>query len=229
MSSRPKLKASQLTVLIGLGVAAITAGSGIVAAIAQEHDESPVSRAVFANIPSARRGGCYTVLTVMFVAVAWLFAQRVQNWERGQPDDRRTTPKNVKRRLSDFRAGVYMQTLLRDPAAGVMHSLIYFPFLILFAVTTVLEINHQLPVSAKFLHGTVYEGYSLVGDVAGILFVIGIFWAIGRRYIHRPYRIRIKTRPEDALILGVFAVIGVTGFFAEAARIALMGRPNFEK
>src|SRR3954454_8012102 len=229
MSSRPKLKPSQLTVLIGLGVAAVTAGSGIVAAIAQEHDASPVSRVVFANIPSAIRGVFYTVLTVMSVAVAWLFAQRVQNWERGQPDDRRTTPKNIKRRLGDFRAGVYMQTLLRDPAAGVMHSLIYFPFLILFAVTTVLEINHQLPESIKFLHGTVYQGYSLVGDIAGILFLVGIFWAMARRYLQRPYRLRIKTRPEDHLILGTFAVIGVSGFLAEGARIALMGRPSFEK
>src|SRR4051794_36920271 len=229
MSSRPKLKPSQLTVLIGLGVAAITAGSGIVAAIAQEHDESPVSRAVFANIPSALRGVFYTVLTVMFVAVAWLFAQGVQTWERGQPDDRRTTPKNVKRRLADFRAGVYMQTLLRDPAAGVMHSLIYFPFLILFAVTTILEINHQLPVSMKFLHGDVYRGYALVGDVAGALFLVGIFWAIIRRYIQRPYRLRLKTRPEDGVILGTFAVIGITGFLTEGLRIALVGRPSFEK
>jgi Fe-S oxidoreductase/nitrate reductase gamma subunit len=229
MSSRPKLKPSQLTIVIGVAVAALTAVSGIVATIAQQHDDSPVTRAVFLNIASPIRAIFYTTLTILFVAVAYLFSLRVQNWERGQPDDRRTTPKNVKRRIHDFRAGVWMQTLLRDPAAGIMHSLIYFPFLILFAVTTVLEINHQLPVSAKFLHGTVYEGYSLVGDVAGILFLIGIFWAIVRRYLHRPYRLRIKTRPEDALILGTFAVLGVTGFFAEGARIALMGRPTFER
>ena len=81
----------------------------------------------------------------------------MRNWERGAPDDRRTTTKNAGRRLKDFRAGVYMQTLLRDPAAGIMHSLIYFSFLILLAVTTVSEINHQLPESAKFLHGDVYQ------------------------------------------------------------------------
>ena len=74
-----------------------------------------------------------------------MFSQRVKNWERGAPDRRATTTKNAKRRLADYRAGVYMQTLLRDPAAGLMHSLIYFSFLILLAVTTVLEINHQLP------------------------------------------------------------------------------------
>ena len=57
---------------------------------------------------------------------------------KGDPDNRKTTAKNAGRRLKDFRAGVYMQTLLRDPAAGIMHSLIYFSFLILLAVTTVL-------------------------------------------------------------------------------------------
>ncbi|HEX5947403.1 MAG TPA: heterodisulfide reductase-related iron-sulfur binding cluster [Acidimicrobiales bacterium] len=122
-----------------------------------------------------------------------------------------------------------MQTLLRDPAAGVMHSLIYFSFIILLAVTTVLEINHQMPEGAKFLHGDVYRAYSLVGDVAGILFLIGVVWAIVRRYVQRPYRIRIKSKPEHAVILGTFFAIGVTGFGAEAYRIALEGRPDYEK
>ena len=155
-----------------------------------------------------------------------LFSQRVRNWERGAPDDRRTTKKNVGRRLKDFRAGVYMQTLLRDPAAGIMHSLIYFSFLILLAVTTVLEINHQLPESAKFLHGDVYRGYSAIGDVAGLMLLTGVLWAIVRRYVQRPYRIRIKTKPEHAIILGTLLAIAVTGFGAEVWRIALQGRPD---
>jgi Fe-S oxidoreductase len=229
MSSRPKLKPSQLTIIIGVVVAVITAASGIVAAITQQHDDSPVTRQVFLNIASPLRALFYTVLTIVFIAVGWLFSLRVQNWERGKPDNRRLTVKNAERRIKDFRAGVWMQTLLRDSAAGLMHSLIYFPWLILFAVTTVLEINHQLPDSAKFLHGTVYQGYSLVADLAGLLFVIGVFWAIGRRYLQRPYRLRIKTRTEDHLILGTFAIIGLSGFFTEAARIALVGRPDFER
>ena len=94
-----------------------------------------------------------------------------------------------------------MQTLLRDPAAGIMHSLIYFGFLVLLAVTTVLEINHQLPEAAKFLHGKVYQGFAFVGDLGGIVFLGGVTWAIVRRYIQRPYRIRIKSKPEHAVIL----------------------------
>jgi Fe-S oxidoreductase/nitrate reductase gamma subunit len=113
-----------------------------------------------------------------------------------------------------------MQTLLRDPAAGVMHSFLYFGFLALFMATVISELDHQLPESLKFLHGRTYQAYAAGADAAGVLFLVGIGWAIGRRYIQRPYRIRIKTKPEDAAILGTFLVIGVTGFLVEAFRIA---------
>ena len=60
------------------------------------------------------------------------------------------------------------------------------------------------PASLKFLHGSVYEAYAFGADLAGVVFLVGIGWAIVRRYIQRPYRIRIKTKPEDAVILGTF-------------------------
>ena len=63
-----------------------------------------------------------------------------------------------------------MRTLLRDSAAGLMHSMIYFGFLVLLGVTTVLEIDHQVPPALKFLHGDVYRAYAAVGDIAGIVF-----------------------------------------------------------
>ncbi|HLM63645.1 MAG TPA: 4Fe-4S dicluster domain-containing protein [Acidimicrobiales bacterium] len=228
MSTR-RVKPNQLAIGLGVAFALVTLGSGIAATVLQFHDDSEVQREVFGNIPSAWKLVFYTVLPIVIVYGGVIFAQRVQNWERGQPDDRRTTTRNIGRRLKDFRAGVYMQTLLRDPAAGIMHSLIYFSFLILLGVTTVLEINHQLPESAKFLHGDVYRGYAAVGDLAGTTFLIGVLWAIGRRYVQRPYRIRIKSKPEHVVILGTFLALGVTGFGAEAFRIALAGRPDFER
>ncbi len=220
---------SAVVVGIGIAFAIVVAASGIAATALQWHDDAAVQREVFINVPSSWRLVFYTVLPVMFVYGAVLFAQRVKNWERGAPDDRGTNRQNVKRRLEDFRSGVYMQTLLRDPAAGVMHSLIYFDFLILLAVTTVLEINHQMPESAKFLHGDVYRAYAFVGDAAGALFLVGVVWAIVRRYVQRPYRIRIKSKPEHAVILGTFLIIGVTGFATEAFRIALEGEPTYER
>ena len=224
-----RFKPQHLVIALGVAIGLFTAVSGILPSITDWHDDSPVKREVFENIPSALKLAFYTLIPLLLVYGAVMFSLRVKNWQRGGPDNRKTTKDNAKRRFGDFRAGVYMQTLLRDPAAGVMHSLIYFSFLILLAVTTVLEINHQVPESAKFLNGDVYRAYAFVGDAAGVVFLIGIGWAIVRRYIQRPYRIRIKSKPEHAVALGVFAVLGVTGFLAEGFRIALEGRPEFEQ
>jgi Fe-S oxidoreductase/nitrate reductase gamma subunit len=224
-----RFKPHQLVIAIGLFMGVFTLASGIIPQFTKWRSTKSVSRDVFEGIPGPLQVVFYTVVPVLLVWGAFAFADRVRNWERGGPDRRRTTPKNVKRRLADFRAGVYMRTLLRDSAAGLMHSMIYFGFLALLGVTTVLEVDHQLPPSLKFLHGRTYEAYAFFGDLAGVVFVVGILWAIVRRYVQRPYRIRIKTRPEHALILGTFLVIGLTGFLAEGTRIAEQEQPSFEK
>jgi len=224
-----RIKPHQVVIAMGCFIGLFTLVSGILPQITDWHDDNTPSREVFGGIPGALQVAFYTVIPVMLVWGAIAFADRVRNWERGGPDRRRTTPKNVARRFADFRSGVYMRTLLRDPAAGAMHSMIYFGFLALLGVTTVLEVDHQMPPGAKFLHGTTYLAYSLFGDAAGVIFMAGIVWAIVRRYVQRPYRIRIKTKPEYAAILSTFLVIGASGFFAEALRIAAIDQPSYEK
>ena len=182
---------------------------------------------MFGNIPDAWVVVFYTVTPILILYGAWNFSPPGPELGAG----RARPAHDHDEELHDAAAttssrGVYMQTLLRDPAAGLMHSLLYFGFLLLLAVTTVLEIDHQMPDDLKFLHGDVYQGYALVGDVAGVAFLVGILLAIYRRYIQRVYRIRIKSKPEHAVILGTFLVLGLTGFGAEAFRIALNGRPE---
>jgi len=220
VSIKKRFKPYQLSIAFGVGIGSFTLISGIVPQLTGWENTSLIHREVFGGIPTALRVAFYTVIPMMLIWGSLRFADRIRNWERGAPDKRKTTTKNAKRRLADYRSGVYMRTLLRDSAAGLMHSMIYFGFLVLLGVTTVLEIDHQMPEQLKFLHGDVYRGYALTGDVAGVVFTGGVVWAITRRYIQRPYRIRIKTKPEHALILGVLLAIGVTGFGAEMFRIA---------
>ena len=220
-SSTPRrFKPHQLSIAIGVGVGAFTLVSGVIPQFTKWHGDSAISREVFGGIPGPIQAAFYSIIPMLIVWGSLRFADRIRNWERGTSDRRRTTPKNAKRRLADYRSGVYMRTLLRDSAAGLMHSMIYFGFMVLLGVTTVLEIDHQLPESLKFLHGRTYQAYALVGDLAGVVFTVGVLWAIVRRYVQRPYRIRIKTKPEHAAILGVLLGIGITGLGAEALRIA---------
>ena len=220
VNSRPRLRPYQISIALGVGIGVFTMISGIVPQITKWESDSPIHRKVFEGIPGALQIAFYTVIPMMLIWGSLRFADRIRNWERGAPDRRKTTRTNVKHRLADYRAGVYMRTLLRDSAAGLMHSMIYFGFLVLLGVTTVLEIDHQMPDALKFLHGDVYRAYAAVGDIAGIVFTGGVVWAIVRRYVQRPYRIRIKTKPEHALGLGVLLAIGVTGFGSEMFRIA---------
>ena len=226
------IRPSHLIVGFWALIAVVTAGSGVAATINEWHSDSAITRDVFGNIPGAIKAVFYTIIPVLLIFVGFQLSFRVKNWERGAPENRKTTPGNVKQRLSDMRAGLYMQTLMRDPVAGLMHSMIYFGFLLLMGVTTTLEIDHQLPEGLKFLHGGVYKGYALVGDAAGAIFVVGLLWAIARRWgprSMRPYRIRIKNKPEHAVILGTLLAIGISGFGAEAFRIAESDSPDFEK
>jgi Fe-S oxidoreductase/nitrate reductase gamma subunit len=217
---RKGLKPYQLSIALGIGIGTFAMLSGILPHIVHWHNDDPISRKVFEGIPGYIQIAFYTIIPALLVFGSFQFADRIRNWERGAPDRRKTTKKNFKQRLADYRAGVYMRTLLRDSAAGLMHSMIYFGFLVLLGVTTVLEIDHQVPPALKFLHGDVYRAYAAVGDIAGIVFTGGVIWAIIRRYVQRPYRIRIKSKPEHAIGLGVLLAIGVTGFTTEMFRIA---------
>ena len=114
----PRPKPHQLVLATVVVAGAVFAGSGVAPAIVDWHDESPISREVFGNIPTLVKTLFYLAVAVTAVVVGKLASDRVKNWERGQPDDRRTTKANAKRRAEDFRAGVWMQTLLRDPPPG---------------------------------------------------------------------------------------------------------------
>jgi Fe-S oxidoreductase len=212
----------QVVLLIGALAALGTLASGLAPELTGWSHRARISREVFVNIPRPLEVAFYLAVATGLFIVSWLVSLRVRNYERGKPDDRKTRKGNFERRMKDFRSGVWMRTLLRDPAAGVMHSFIYFGFLVLFIVTVVLEIDHQLPGSLKFLNGRTYEAYAFVGDLFGLVFLVGILWAFARRYGQRPYRIRIKTKPEHLVILSTFLVIAVTGFTTEALRIAAL-------
>ncbi|HEY7105092.1 MAG TPA: heterodisulfide reductase-related iron-sulfur binding cluster [Acidimicrobiia bacterium] len=220
-ATKGRIRPHHLAIGLGVAIALFTVASGVLPLITNWHNDNAHTREVFGDIPGPLKVAFYTVIPVMLAWGAFRFADRMKNWERGRPaPTRRTTVRNAQRRFGDYRVGVYMRTLLRDPAAGLMHSMIYFGFLVLLGVTTVLEIDHQVPEGMKFLQGTTYQAYAFVGDAAGVVFTVGVIWAILRRYVQRPYRIRIKSKPEHVLILGTFLVIGLTGFASEMFRIA---------
>jgi Fe-S oxidoreductase len=184
-----------------------------------------VGREVFGNIPAPLEAVFYVVVAAFVGIGGYLFTLRARNWSRGAQEDRTG---QWRERVGELSRGLRMQTLLEDRAAGLMHAIVYYGFIVLFLGTVTLEIDHLLPEQLKFLEGGVYQGYSFVLDLAALAFLGGLGWAFTRRYVQRPWRLRSKTKAEDGWILGVLGLIGVTGLLTEAARISLMGTPSFE-
>ncbi len=189
------------------------------------HAEAVVKRDVFVNIPSSLQTLFYVGTGAFLGIMFYLFALRAKNWQRGSGELRKGL---LARRLKRLDDGLRMKTLLRDRVAGVMHAMIYYGFLLLFAGTVTLEIDHLMPADWKFLTGRVYQGYSAILDAAALMFLGGLAWAVYRRFVQKPWRLRQKTRSDDVWTLTLLAAIGVSGLLVEAARIADFGRPDFE-
>ncbi|MEX1286773.1 MAG: (Fe-S)-binding protein [Acidimicrobiia bacterium] len=222
--SRP----SASTILGGLAVVSVigTLGLWAVGSAPWTKYVPEVGREVFGNIPFVLEAVFYVAVAAFLGIMFWLFALRARAWQRGGAE-RRTGM--WRERVAELARGMRMQTLLEDRAAGLMHALVYYGFIVLFLGTVTLEIDHLLPQDLKFLEGGFYQGYSFVLDLASVAFLGGLVWAAVRRYVQRPWRLRSKTKAEDGWILVTLATIGVTGLLTEAARIAWMGTPDFER
>ncbi len=219
-----RITASSVLETLGVLSALATLTLGVLGTL-PEHPDFEVGRQVFGNIPTPVVVLFYVGLSVFTWLMFHLFARRAASWGQGQADRRSG---RWGERLHHLREGLTMKTLMRDRRAGVMHSLIYYGFLVLFLGTVTLEIDHLLPADLKFLHGQVYMGYSAILDLAAIVYLAGLALAIVGRYLIPSWRLRSKTRPEDSVILGVLVIIGLTGLLTEAARISMEGRPDHE-
>jgi len=226
-TERPERRFPSVSRLLVIAAVATTLGTLLLwwlGTLPGEHVPE-VGRVVFVNITELLVTVFYATVSVFLGIAVYLFALRARNWERGQDESR--TGMWVER-LKRAEGALRMKTLMRDRQAGLMHSMVYYGFVVLFLGTVTLEIDHLMPVRFKFLEGVVYQGYSFILDLAGVVFLVGLAWAFFRRYIQRPWRLRSKTKPEDGWILLTLALIGVTGLLTEAARIQVVGRPDFE-
>lgn len=213
-------------ILIGL---AVLSALGVIAAwplgLISAKYVPEVGRELFGNVPGFVKAAFYVTTGVTLAAMFYLFSLRARNYPRGQ-SERRTGM--WLERYKAMERGLRMRTLMRDRQAGLMHSMVYFGFIVLFIGTVTLEIDNLLPSNLKFLEGNFYKGYSAILDLAALVYLGGLFWAFFRRYVQRPWRLKSKTKHEDAWILATLAIIGVTGLLTEAARIRVMGQPDFE-
>ena len=121
----------------------------------------------------------------------------------------------LKKMLPDAFLG--RRLLAGDAAAGLMHLLIFWGFLILFLGTVVLSVQHYM---ADFLNGTPHLVFSLIMELAGLMLLAGVLWALVRRYLQRVPR--LERRLEDALVPLWLLLMVLSGFILEGARLSAL-------
>ncbi len=111
----------------------------------------------------------------------------------------------------------------------IMHTSIMVGFIGLFFVTLILSLHEWVH---PFLKGWNYIIWTLAGEIFGIIFILGTIMALVRRNASGKTQFT-TARPIDSLILWLFLLIGITGFIAEALRLAALAQeygsiPDFE-
>jgi len=152
------------------------------------------------------------ILLGMVAAVfAFGFYRRYRLWMSGKPDPR--TDKPGERLKSIWAYVIGHKRMLRDTYPGLMHLLIFYGFLVPFAVVVITQANFSLPKALAL-------PLSFLFDLVGTLGIAGILLAAYRRYVQKPENQTYDTSWGNLvallLLLGIFGL----GFCIEGLRIA---------
>ncbi|MDA1214600.1 MAG: (Fe-S)-binding protein, partial [Planctomycetota bacterium] len=118
---------------------------------------------------------------------------------------------------------VLHRQLLRDRYAGFAHLLTLYGFVILFIGTVLVFLEHQTPL--HFFYGRFYLVSSLIIDLGGVAFLVGLGMFLWRRMVAGNVRI-LREWWVTTLVVTLLG-IGLSGFAVEATRIA-QDFPEFE-
>jgi Fe-S oxidoreductase/nitrate reductase gamma subunit len=205
-----------------------------------------VTREVFEGISSGGETLFYALTVVATVLFFVGIGVRLRKYMRGRRQDVIGSPIAFVGRAarSVVDTAVNRTVAKRDPYAGVFHAAIMWGFIVLFIGTAILtlesDIIRPLAPQFSFYWGAFYLGYSLVLDVLGLGMLVGI-GAMAVRRVRRPRQLdygRVDIAPAttdrggfrtgDWIFLGWLALLGVSGFILEGARIRAHDFPSFE-
>jgi len=205
-----------------------------------------VTREVFEGISSGGEALFYVLTAVVTVIFFVGIGVRLRKYVRGRRQDVIGSPAGFISRVTRgvIDTGLNRTVAKRDTYAGVFHAAIMWGFIVLFIGTAILtlesDIIRPLAPQFSFYWGAFYLGYSLVLDVLGLVMLVGIA-AMALRRVSRPPQLdygRVDIAPAttdrggfrtgDWILLGWLALLGLSGFVLEGARILAHDFPDFE-
>lgn len=234
------------------------------------------TRTEFLDISQPEKYLFYALIYLSLAFMVYQIWQRARIWLKGKPiwwsskaatvaaegEDAKVSLAvpaiaDVKRWIKNLVEYVLLQRKVRSSrkkTGAPMHLLIFYGFLSLFLATTLLAISSYGPYIGlpEFHKGAYYLAYETTFDILGVLFVVGIGWALLRRMVLSQEgatlieKVRGRTKEGDPMkrqfeqnrrfplshsandfyALGLLFAIGVTGYFLEGARISVSPHTN---
>ncbi len=180
------------------------------------------------NIPSGLIKVFYVLGFVTIIIFCLGFWDKIRIWSKGMDADQDLKGMGSIRLIwlsfikffsGDclFARRVFPRSILR----GLMLVGIMWGFTLLLLGTVGRTINYYI---FQFLEGHIWLIFSLVLDIAGALFLIGIGFGLYRKYIVKPER-RVESTQDGILLFLLFFVV-ITGFCVEGIRIAVQNPPS---
>jgi len=194
-----------------------------------------VTRILFQDFPAWMLVSFYVVAICAIAVFLYGCYAQVRKYARGRSLSKDGLWGGIKRMIEALLTHSTLRR--RDPGAGRNHALIFFGFVLLFIGTSTITLEYDIlePLTGlKFWYGSFYLWFSLILDIAGTGFVIGLLYMMYRRKwlalpkldYRRPDRdppdpdyARDWYRLEDWLFLWALVLLGITGFLLEAARL----------
>lgn len=200
----------------------------------------------------------YFLIYLSLAIMAYQIVQRMRVWMKGKPIGwggemrkgiRYWIPDRpaIKRWLGNFSTYILGQKKVRTSrrkSGAPMHLFIFYGFLSLFLATILLALATYAPYLGipNWHKGVYYLTFETTFDVLGLLFVIGVAWALIRRISlenrklgqaalaadneqFEKQQVDKRRKPvssawTDYATLALLLVIGLTGYWLEAARIS---------
>ena len=179
------------------------------------------TREILWNVESSTQSlvmyGSMIVALLIAAAGTW---SRIELWRSGKQDlSVSPTLSNIIQDLTTW--GALQRGVVKKRAAGAMHTLIYFGFLILLLTTTVVAIHHDLGI--RIYQGEFYLLLTVLSDVFGVGLILGCGMAFYRRFLTNASFLHSRT--ADWFILAMLIILCIQGYILEGARIAVTNDP----
>jgi hypothetical protein len=188
-----------------------------------QRSDTVATREVFWNISPLGELIFYLIAFVAIVIFAYGIYRHVRRILMGKKVSFTVRPLWEKLSMAIASIATNRTIVRHDASAGVMHLLIMWGFIVLFIGTVIVTIEYDLfqKILGRehgFWVGSFFLGYELILDTLGALFLVGLIWALIRRYGIKPPQLTWK--PLDLALPLWLLLIGVTGFVVEGLRLA---------